>query len=85
MFYGVITVNDFERIGRELERQGKAEKLKNIADSEEGKAISRMIDAEAVQKAAKSGDAAALKTILSQVLATSEGQRLAENLKKAME
>lgn len=85
MFYGVITVNDFERIGRELERQGKAEKLKNIADSEEGKAISRMIDAEAVQKAAKSGDAAALKTILSQVLATNEGQRLAENLKKAME
>ncbi len=85
MFYGVITVNDFERIGRELERQGKAEKLKNIADSEEGKAISRMIDTEAVQKAAKSGDAAALKTILSQVLATSEGQRLAENLKKAME
>lgn len=85
MTCGVITVNDFERIGRELERQGKAEKLKNIADSEEGKAISRMIDAEAVQKAAKSGDVAALKTILSQVLATGEGQRLAENLKKAME
>ena len=85
MFYGVITVNDFERIGRELERQGKAEKLKNLADSEEGKAISQMVDAEAVQKAAKSGDAAALKAILSQVLSTSEGQRLAENLKKAME
>lgn len=85
MTCGVITVNDFERIGRELERQGKAEKLKSLADSEEGKAISQMIDADAVRKAAKSGDTAALKTILSQVLATSEGQRLAENLKKAME
>lgn len=78
-------MNEFEKIGRELQRQGKTEKLKNLADSEEGKAVSRMIDAEAVQKAARSGDAAALKNILSQVLSTSEGQRLAESLKKAME
>ena len=84
MACGVITVNDFEKIGRELQRQGKTEKLKSLADSEEGRAVSRMIDAEAVQKAAKSGDAAALKTILSQVLSTSEGRRLAENLKEAM-
>lgn len=85
MFCGVITVNDFEKLGRELQRQGKTEKLKSLADSEEGRAVSRMVDAEAVQKAAKSGDAAALKSILSQVLSTSEGQRLAESLKKAME
>lgn len=85
MTCGVITLNDFEKIGRELQRQGKTEKLKSLANSEEGKAVSRMIDAEAVQKAAKSGDAAALKTILSQVLSTSEGQRLAESLRKAME
>lgn len=78
-------MNEFEKIGRELQRQGKTEKLKNLADSEDGKAVSRMIDAEAVQKAARSGDAAALKNILSQVLSTSEGQRLAESLKKAME
>ena len=81
----MISLNEFEKIGRELQRQGKTEKLKNLADSEEGKAVSRMIDAEAVQKAARSGDAAALKNILSQVLSTSEGQRLAESLKKAME
>ena len=85
MFCGVITVNDFEKLGRELQRQGKTEKLKSLADSEEGRAVSRMVDAEALQKAAKSGDAAALKSILSQVLSTSEGQRLAESLKKAME
>lgn len=85
MFCGVITVNDFEKLGRELQRQGKTEKLKSLADSEEGRAVSRMVDAEAVQKAVKSGDAAALKSMLSQVLSTSEGQRLAESLKKAIE
>ena len=84
MACGVISVNEFEKIGKELQRQGKTEKLKSLADSEEGKAVSRMIDAEAVQKAARSGDAAALKTILSQVLSTSEGQRLAQSLKDAM-
>lgn len=82
---GVISVNEFEKIGKELQRQGKTDKLKNLADSEEGKAVSRMVDADAVRNAAKSGDAAALKQILSQVLSTSEGQRLAESLKKAME
>ena len=85
MSCGVITVNDFEKLGRELQRQGKTEKLKSLAESEEGRAIGRMVDAEAVQKAAKSGDAEALKSILSQVLSTSEGRRLAESLKKAME
>lgn len=82
---GVISVNEFEKIGKELQRQGKTDKLKSLADSEEGKAVSRMVDADAVRNAAKSGDAAALKQILSQVLSTSEGQRLAESLKKAME
>lgn len=82
---GVISVNEFEKIGKELQRQGKTDKLKSLADSEEGKAVSRMVDADAVRNAAKSGDAAALKNILSQVLSTSEGQRLAESLKKAME
>ena len=85
MACGVITLNEFEKIGRELQRQGKTEKLKSLADSEEGKAVSRMVDAEAIQKAAKSGDAAALKNILSQVLSTNEGKQLAESLKKAME
>ena len=37
------------------------------------------------ERAAKSGDTAALKNILSQVLSTDEGKRLAEKLKKAME
>lgn len=84
MFCGVISVNEFEKLGKELERQGKTEKLKSLADSDEGRAVSRMVDADALRNAAKSGDAKALKEILSQVLSTSEGQKLAENLKNAM-
>ena len=44
-----------------------------------------MLDPKAVEKAAVSGDADALRGILSQVLGTDEGKRLAEKLKKAME
>ena len=40
------------------------------------------LDAEAVEKAARSGDAAALQSILTQVLATEEGRALAEQLSK---
>ena len=43
------------------------------------------IDAGAVEHAAKSGDAAALKSILTQVLSTPEGKALAQQVQKAME
>lgn len=78
-------MKDLERLGEELDRSGKSEKLKSVADSAEGRAISRMIDQSRVEQAAKSGDTAALRDILSQVLSTDEGKRLAEKLKKAME
>lgn len=78
-------MKDLERLGEELNRSGKGEKLKSLADSAEGRAISRMVDQSRVEQAAKSGDTAALRDILSQVLSTDEGKRLAEKLKKAME
>lgn len=78
-------MKDLEKLGAELSKSGKGEKLKSIADSADGKAISRMVDSARVEQAAKSGDTAALRDILSQVLSTDEGKRLAEKLKKAME
>ena len=78
-------MKDLEKLGAELNKSGKGEKLKSIADSAEGKAISRMVDSARVEQAAKSGDTAALRDILSQVLSTDEGKRLAEKLKKAIE
>lgn len=78
-------MKDLERLGEELSRSGKGERLKSLADTAEGKAVSRMVDQEKLERAAKSGDTTALKDILSQVLSTDEGKRLAEKLKKAME
>lgn len=77
-------MQNLERINEQLKKSGKAEKLKSLADSEDGKALSRMLDAEAVERAAKNGDAAALQSILSSVLNTDEGRRLAESIKNAM-
>ena len=73
---------DLERVNAEIEKSGKKDRLKSLADSAEGRAVSRMLDPAAVEKAAKSGDTAALQSILSDVLSTDEGKRLAERLTK---
>lgn len=78
-------MKDLENLGRRLEQSGKSDKLRQLADSADGKAVSRMVDAEKIGKAAKSGNMAALQDILRDVLSTEEGKRLAENLKKAMQ
>ncbi len=77
-------MQDWETLGRELQRSGKGDALKKLADSKDAKALGGMLDAEAVRQAAKSGDTAALKTLLGGVLATEEGQRLARELRKMM-
>ena len=64
---------------------GKSDALMKLAESADGKAVSRLVDAEAVGKAAKNGDMAALQDILRGVLSTDEGKRLAESLRKAMQ
>lgn len=78
-------MKDLENLGRRLEQSGKSDKLRQLADSADGKAVSRMVDAEEIGKAAKSGNMVALQDILRGVLSTEEGKRLAENLKKAMQ
>ena len=78
-------MKDLEKLGNELKKSGKSEALMKLAESDDGKAVSRLVDADAVGKAAKSGDMAALQDILRGVLSTDEGKRLAENLRKAMQ
>jgi len=75
---------DIEKIGKELARNGKIDKLKAMADSEDAKRLSAMLDAEAVKTAAMTGDAETLRGILSKVLGTDEGRRLAQQLGDAM-
>jgi len=78
-------MQNFENIGRELERRGKTEGIRKIAESADGQSLSRMIDASAVEQAAKSGDTEALKNMVTKVLSTDEGKRLAESLRRLMQ
>lgn len=73
---------DFAQLKRELEAK---KDLKAAAESEAGKKLLQSMDAGAVEHAAKSGDTAALKRILTQVLSSPEGRELAEKVQKAME
>ena len=69
-------MQNFEQLGRELERRGKTEQIKQLAE---------LIDANAVEQAAKSGDGEALRSLLSSMLSTQEGKRLAESVRRMME
>jgi len=77
-------MQNFEQLGRELERQGRTEDIKRLARSEDGMKISRMLDASEVESAARSGDSEALRKMLAKVLSTDEGKRLAEDVKRLM-
>lgn len=78
-------MQNFEQLGKELERRGKADDIKRLAESEDGIKLAGMIDSQQIQKAAKAGDTEALKALLSSVLQTQEGKRLAENVRKMMQ
>ena len=78
-------MQNFEDLGRELSRRGKTEQIKALAGTDDVQRLSKMVDGAAVEKAAKSGDSDALKDILSQVLSTAEGQRLAQSVQQMMQ
>ena len=78
-------MQNFEQLGKELERRGKAEDIKKLAESADGIKLAGMIDSRQMEMAARSGDADTLKALLQSVLQTQEGKRLAENVRKMME
>ena len=78
-------MQNFEDLGRELSRRGKTEQLKALAETDDVQRLSKMVDSAAVEKAAKTGDGDALQAILSQVLSTAEGQRLAQSVQQMMQ
>lgn len=73
---------DMEKLGAELlaGRQGGA--IRAAANSPEAKKLGASIDGAAVERAVRSGDAAQLQALLSQVLSTNEGRALAERLSR---
>ncbi len=78
-------MRNFEQMEQELVRSGKAERIKEIANSADGQRLAEKLDAQRVENAAKSGDTEALRGILLEVLGTGEGKRLAEKLQQAMQ
>ena len=76
---------DLQNLEKKLRENSNSEKLMAVAQSPEGQRLQQMLDAEKIKSAAQSGDTKALKNILSQVLSTPEGKRLAEKVQKAME
>lgn len=78
----MMNLEDFEK---KLREGANSEKLMAAANSADGRKIQQMVDVGKIQSAAKSGDTQALKNILNQVLSTPEGQRLAQQVKNAME
>ena len=78
-------MRDLRDLGRELESGGKSEAIRRLAESSEGRKLGGLVDAQAAQRALQSGDTAAMRDLLSRVLATDEGRRLAENVRKLME
>lgn len=75
---------DIENMGKHLLGEEKTRRIKEIADSPEGKKIAEMFDAGQVRKAAEGGDTPALQKILAQLLSTEEGKKLAEQVSKAV-
>ena len=75
---------DIEKMSAELERSGKAEELRKLAESADGRALNAMFDAAALARAVSNGDQNAIQGVLRQVLNTEEGRRIAKQLSDAM-
>ena len=75
-------MENIEKFGSALLQSQKGDALRSLADSAEGKALSERLDPAEVERAARSGDAEAIKRLIGSVLSTPEGRSLAEKLSK---
>ena len=75
-------MKDLDALKQELARDGR---LQAIADSTDGQRFADALDAQKIEQAARTGDTELLRQILTQVLSTDAGQRLAGKVKDAMQ
>lgn len=76
--------NNFDQWEQQLKSSPHAQQFKALAESPEGQRLAKQLDAKALEQAARSGDAAALKSILTQILSTPDGKALAQRLQDAV-
>ncbi|MGI5984369.1 MAG: hypothetical protein GXY01_06730 [Clostridiales bacterium] len=76
-------MNEFEKISKELLKGGKANDVKNVVNSAEGKKIGKMVDGNALKKAVAEGDNDTVNKIVNQFLSTNEGKALAKKISES--
>ncbi|MBQ3257935.1 MAG: hypothetical protein IJA67_11055 [Oscillospiraceae bacterium] len=74
-------ISDMER---KLAASGKTDAVRAIAESKDGQKLLQKLDTGRIEKAMQSGDGEALRGILMDVLKTSEGRRIAQQLNDTM-
>ena len=78
-------MKDLDALKQELARDGRLKRPQAIADSTDGQRFADALDAQKIEQAARTGDTELLRQILTQVLSTDTGQRLAGKVKDAMQ
>lgn len=78
-------MKDLDALKNQLARDGRLQRLQEIADSTDGQELAGVLDAQKIEQAARAGDTETLRQILTQVLSTDTGQRLAGKVKDAMQ
>lgn len=78
-------MKDLDALKNQLARDGRLQRLQEIADSTDGQKLAGVLDAQKIEQAARAGDTETLRQILTQVLSTDAGQRLAGKVKDAMQ
>ena len=78
-------MKDLDALKQDLARDGRLQWLQAIADSTDGQRLADALDAQKIEQAARAGDTETLRQILTQVLSTDTGQRLAGKVKDAMQ
>ena len=77
-------MKNFEELERKLAQSGKTDAVRAIAASKDGQQLLKKLDTNRVERAMQSGDGEALRSILMDVLKTSEGRRIAKQLSDTM-
>lgn len=75
-------MQSFDELARELEKDGKSAGVKALAESADGQRLEQLVDRDALERAARAGDTKALGAILSEILNTAEGKRLAAGVQE---
>lgn len=73
-------MNDFEKMQREMASSDNASKIEQFAKSPEASRIGKIVDGNALKKAAMTGDKETINRILQQVLSTEDGKALAKKI-----